>query len=113
MVFYHVFVSVAVTGTLTSSFGHFSPLVSANIHILFFVFLSTLHQTIVSELELFPVKKSQKLAAGEGLLSSWGICLTQMLLSVEALKLEQLPPPLRAKLSAEPSVALRSGPSRS
>lgn len=59
------------------------------------------------------MKKSQKLAAGDCLLSSCGVCLTQMLLSVEPLRLEQLPlpaPPLppREKLSAEPSVPLRS-----
>lgn len=74
--------------------------------------LLALHHTIVSEPELFPVKKSQKLAAGDCLLSSCGVCLTQMLLSMEPLRLEQLPlpppPPPREKLSAEPSVPLRS-----
>lgn len=73
--------------------------------------LLALHHTIVSEPEPFPVKKSQKLAAGDGLLSSCGVCLTQMLLSVDPLRLVQLPlppPPPRVKLSAEPSGPLRS-----
>lgn len=66
--------------------------------------LLALHHTIVSEPDPFPVKKSQKLAVGDGLLSSCGVCLTQMLFSVEPLRLE-----LREKLSAE----LRPGPRRS
>lgn len=61
---------------------------------------------MVSELELFPVKKSQKLVTGDCLPASScsGVCLTQMLLSVEPLRLEQLPPPPpRVKASeAEP-----------
>lgn len=68
------------------------------------VSLLSLHHTIVSEPEPFPVKKSQKLVVGDGLLSSCGVCLTQMLFSVEPLRLE-----LREKLSA----ALRPGPRRS
>lgn len=54
--------------------------------------------TIVSELAPFPVKKSQKLVTGDVLLSSAGVCLTQMLLSVDPLRLEQLKPswPLRS-----------------
>lgn len=54
--------------------------------------------TIVSELAPFPVKKSQKLVTGDVLLSSGGVCLTQMLLSVDPLRLEQLKPswPLRS-----------------
>lgn len=70
--------------------------------------LLAFHHTIVSEPEPFPVKKSQKFAVGDGLLSSCGVCLTQMLLSMEPLRLEQLPP-LREKLSAE----VRPGPRRS
>lgn len=64
---------------------------------------------MVSELDPFPVKKSQKLATGEDLISSCGVCLTQMLLSVEPLRLEQLPllPTLNEKLSWP----LRSWPS--
>lgn len=69
--------------------------------------LPALHHTIVSELDPLPVKKSQKLAAGDVLLSSCGVCLTQMLLSVEPLRLEQLPPP-SVKPSAEPSGPRRS-----
>lgn len=70
---------------------------------------------MVSEPDPFPVKKSQKLVVGDGLPSSCGVCLTQMLLSVEPLRLEQLPlPPLpRVKLSVEPSGPLRSWASRS
>lgn len=68
------------------------------------VSLLSLHHTIVSEPEPFPVKKSQKLVIGDVLLSSCGVCLTQMLFSVEPLRLE-----LREKLSAE----LRPGPRRS
>lgn len=66
--------------------------------------LLALHHTIVSEPDPFPVKKSQKLVVGDGLLSSCGVCLTQMLFSVEPLR-----PELREKLSAE----LRPGPRRS
>lgn len=62
--------------------------------------------TIVSELDPFPVKKSQKLVTADVLLSSWGVCLTQMLLSVEPLRLEQLP--LLPTLSEKPSWPLRS-----
>lgn len=62
-----------------------------------------LHHTIVSELELFPVKKSQKFVMGEVLFSSWGVCLTQTPLSLVPLRLEQLPPP-----GATPSVGLGS-----
>lgn len=68
------------------------------------------YHTIVSELEPFPVKKSQKLAAADCLVSSCGVCLTQMLFSVEPLRLEQLPllPPPRVKPNVEPRVPLRS-----
>lgn len=61
----------------------------------------SLGHTIVSELDPFPVKKSQKFVTGEDLLSSWCVCLTQMLFSVEPLRLEQLPllPTLNEKLS--------------
>lgn len=62
--------------------------------------------TIVSEFDPFPVKKSQKLVTGDVLLSSCGVCLTQMLLSVEPLRLEQLP--LWPTLSEKPSWPLRS-----
>lgn len=55
------------------------------------------------------MKKSQKLATGEALLSSCGVCLTQMLLSVEPLRLEQLP--LLALLSEKLRWPLRSWPS--
>lgn len=74
-----------------------------------FLFLLSYH-TIVSELDPFPLKKSQKLAADDGLLSSCGVCFTQMLLSVEPLRLEQLPllPPPRLKLRAEPKAPRRS-----
>lgn len=49
--------------------------------------------TTVSELDPFPVKKSQKFVVeAGGLPSPWGVCLTQTLLSDE-LRLEQLPPP--------------------
>lgn len=74
--------------------------------------LLALHHTIVSEPDPFPVKKSQKLAAGDGLLSSGGVCLTQMLLSVEPLRLEQLPLTLPPP-SVKPSVPLRSWGSES
>lgn len=70
-----------------------------------------LSHTTVSELDPFPVKKSQKLAADDGLPSS--CCFTQMLFSVEPLRLEQLPalPPLplpRVKLMAAPRAPRRS-----
>lgn len=69
--------------------------------------LLALHHTIVSDPDPFPVKKSQKLAAGDGLLSSGGVCRTQMLLSVEPLRLEQLP------LTLPPPSVKPSGPRRS
>lgn len=62
--------------------------------------------TIVSELDPFPVKKSQNLVTGDVFLSSCGVCLTQMLLSVEPLRLEQLP--LLPTPSDKPSWPLRS-----
>lgn len=72
---------------------------------MFILVILALYHTIVSELDPFPVKKSQKLAAGDGLLSSCGVCLTQMLLSLEPLRLEQLPLPAppSVKLSADPA----------